>query len=312
MSDYSLDYAISHDAEAQLCTVSFRCFDTPNSVSIQNAAGENDANRVEDLLVQVRRMCLELHRLWSFSLPNSDVSRINDAYAGCEVHDHTACLIAAMKRFHELEPSYDFTIGPVSYLWKHAERVPAREALDEALSHVDANRIAVLGSSVNKADPAMQVDVGGAAKGYAADLIASFLRQAGVSCAYVDLGGNLYMMGKHPEGRPWRVSVRIPDGVGVERIVLELVDEAAVTSGSYERFVQIGDERYQHIIDAATGYPSKSDVVSATVVSSSALQADLLATTTCLLGSQGFESLAARWPSCRFVAITNDARVLRS
>ena len=100
--------------------------------------------------------------------------------------------------------------------------------------------------------------------------------------------------------------------VAARRTCLELTDEAAVTSGSYERFVEIDGRRYQHIVDASTGYPVESDVVSATVVAPHALEADLLATTACLVGSRGLPDLAMRHPACRFVVITDDARVLRA
>ena len=198
-SDYSNDYRIVHDRDAGSCAVFFRCFDTPNSICVYGIDGDFDAYRMEDLLVAARRTCLELHRLWSFTMPGSDVSRINCAVAATEVSEHTARLLSHMKEYHETEP-----------------------------------------------------------------------------------------------------------------IVLELTDEAAVTSGSYERFVEIDGRRYQHIVDASTGYPVESDVVSATVVAPHALEADLLATTACLVGSRGLPDLAMRHPACRFVVITDDARVLRA
>ena len=71
-------------------------------------------------------------------------------------------------------------------------------------------------------------------------------------------------------------------------------------------------KRYQHIIDPRTGWPSDSGIVSATVIADSSLQADMLATTTCLAGSEGFFELALRHPDCDFIAILADGTVLRS
>ena len=84
-----------------------------------------------------------------------------------------------------------------------------------------------------------------------------------------------------------------------------------MTSGSYERFVEIEGKRYQHLIDPNTGWPSESDIISATVIAGSSLQADMLATTACLAGSTGLEALANRHPDCSFIAILADGTVLR-
>ena len=271
MADYVGDFSISYDDAAGSCTIRFRCFDTPNSVSVYGCVAPD--YQTEDLLLSIRRRCLWFHRCWSFSLSGSDVARINAARDRVEVDDCTAQLLQAMKRFHDAEPAFDFTIGPVSYLWKHATAVPGADEVHAALEHVGANKVRIEGNIVVKDDPFVQVDVGGAAKGFAADAIVAMLREAGVASADVDLGGNLFMMGSHPSGRPWRVSVRDPRGEGpsASACVLEVTDRAVVTSGSYERFVEVDGVRYQHIVDARTGWPSTSRVVSAPVVAESAL-----------------------------------------
>ena len=84
------------------------------------------------------------------------------------------------------------------------------DELAAAMSHIGVSKITIDGDAVVKTDPCARVDVGGAAKGYVADRIAAVLRDAGVESADIDLGGNLFLMGNHPEGRPWRMAVRIP------------------------------------------------------------------------------------------------------
>lgn len=307
MADFSKDFQIAYDDARDACTIRFRCFDTPNSVTVFGSGAGLD---VEGVLLEVRRICLEFHRLWSFSLHDSDIARVNEPCERVQVDMRTALLISSMKLFHETEPAFDFTVGPVSLAWKHAERVPSAGELEEALSHVGADKVSVEGDVIAKDDPLVRIDVGGAAKGFVADAVAASLRTSGVASADIDLGGNLFMVGDHPEGRPWRVSVRIPDGITASPPIIEVRNQSVVTSGSYERFVEIGGKRYQHIIDVRTGWPSESDIVSATVVCASSLQADMLATTALLAGSDGFEELAARHRGCSFFAITEDAGVL--
>lgn len=318
MSDYSRDYSVSHDADAKSCTIRFRCFDTPNAVTVYDYGNDEEA---ESALLEVRRKCLELHSLWSFSLEGSEISRINERSPRTEVGFDTVALIGAMKCFHEREPLFDFTIGPLSYLWKHTTCLPSENDVEQALNHIGADKVRIEGPfqdaegcarfAVVKEDELLQIDVGGAAKGYAADLIANHVRSCGFGSANIDLGGNLYMIGSHPTGRPWRVSVRVPEGLPVGKTVVEVVDRSVVTSGRYERFVEIEGKRYQHIVDPTTGWPSESDIVSATVVSDSSLLADMLATTALLVGSNGLEALCERHPSCDFIAITADGAVLR-
>ena len=303
MADFSRDFQVAYDDECGSCTIRFRCFDTPNSVTLYGL----DFGKVEteDLLLEVRRTCLDYHRLWSFNFPKSDISRMNETVERVQVDERTARLVEAMKAFNAVEPSFDFTIGPVSFLWKHAASVPSDERITEALSHVGAGNVEVDGATVIKHDPAARIDVGGAAKGFVADELVAALRERGVERADIDLGGNLFLTGDHPSGRPWRVKVRIPEGFDVVAPIIEIENRSTVTSGSYERFVEIDGTRYQHIIDARTGWPCESDVVSATVVSSSSLEADLLATTACLVGSAGLDELSARHPACRFIVLTS-------
>ena len=310
MADFSKDFQVTYDDEHRSCEIRFRCFDTPNAVTLYEC--DPDCYQAEELLLAARRTCLDYHFLWSFTQMGSDVARLNAPFARVQVDSRTARLISAMKEFHGVEPAFDFTVGPVSFLWKHARRAPSDEMLAEALGHVGADKVRVEGDTVVKSDPLAQIDVGGAAKGFVADAVVADLRAAGVRHAEIDLGGNLFMMGDHPQGRPWRVAVRVPEGLAVERQVVEVEDRSVVTSGSYERFVEIDGKRYQHIVDARTGKPCESDIVSATVVARSSLQADLLATTACLLGSDGFDALSARHPECRFIAFTSDGDVLRS
>ena len=307
--DASSDFTLSLNAKETAYTLSFFCFDTPNYIKIY---GYNSADKdAEILLLDVWRDCLHMHELWSFSMPGSDIHRANRRDLECEVDQLTATLIQSMKDFHEQEPLFDFTVGPLSFLWKHAKRIPTQQRIEKAKESIGAEKVHVEGCHITKQGPYVKIDVGGAAKGAAADLIAASLRSKGIQSAEINLGGNLYLMGKHPEDRAWSVDVKIPEGVQAEAIRIEAEDESVVTSGSYERFVEIDGKIYQHIVDPRTGWPSTSDIVSATVVSKSSLYADMLATTTLLASSSGFDKLCARHPDCRIIAICSDGRILR-
>jgi len=309
MTDYSLDFDMRWSARPRGCSISFHCFDTPNRITVFDESLSRET--AERALLDARNLCLDLHRLWSFSRDDSDIARINGPALRVDVDPRTAELLGAMRSFHETEPLFDFTIGPVSYLWKNTNRLPDPEELERARQLVNAKHVAIEGTTVIKADARMRVDVGGAAKGFAADGIAALLPEYGFERADIDLGGNVYLLGNHPEGRPWRLEIHIPEGTNAPRTMLTLADASAVTSGTYERFATVDGKRYHHIIDPTTGMPSLSDIMSATVCCRSSLQADMLATTALLAGSNGLEALAARHGEAQFVAILETGRVLR-
>ena len=163
MADYSLDFQIRYDSERDSCSIFFRCFDTPNSVTV---FGLTEPDVIEPLLLGVRGACLGFHRLWSFSSADSDIARINGQAESIEVDQSTADLLREMIAFNRQEPLFDFTIGPVSLAWKRAQRVPTDEELADALVHVGVSKVTVDGTIIMKANPYLRVDVGGAAKGF--------------------------------------------------------------------------------------------------------------------------------------------------
>lgn len=217
-----------------------------------------------------------------------------------------------MRVFAEREPLFDFTIGQASYLWKRTSAVPSRDAISAALAHTGVGNVHVDGTVVRKDDPLLQVDVGAAAKGFAADEVARVLRAAGVRCADIDLGGNLYFIGQHPEKRPWVLEVDVPSGSSLPRVFFEASDCSVVTSSCFLRSREIEGTRYHHLIDPRDGYPSRSDIAVATVVSKRSLYADMLSTVAVLAGSAEFSALCARHADAGIVALTHAGDVLHS
>jgi len=116
--------------------------------------------------------------------------------------------------------------------------------------------IVVENNLVHSKNPAVKLDLGGYAKGYALDLASEYLRNHGVKNALINIGGNIIALGKHGEA-PWRVGIQHPRKPG-PIATLDLADGWAIgTSGDYQRYFELAGKRYCHVIDPRNGYPAQ-------------------------------------------------------
>lgn len=154
--------------------------------------------------------------------------------------------------------------------------------------------------------PTAGLDLGGIAKGWTVDRAASRLRKAGFHHFAVNAGGDLYAAGTQADGAPWTIGIEDPTEFGSDLLVLEARDRAVATSSvARRRWTQDGHARH-HLIDPRTGAPSTTDVLSATVVASSATRAEVLAKTALLLGSRdGLHFLRAQADAEGLLALAN-------
>lgn len=250
----------------------------------------------------------ELEQLFSAHISTSDVCRINEV-AGDHAVRVSAEVMTVLKTAREYAEksggAFDPTIGPLVSLWgigSENERIPSDSEIDAARSLVNW-QLLTLDETAGTAfleKAGMALDLGGIAKGFAADEIILLLKEAGVSSAIVDLGGNVYVLGSRPaddgksaSGDPWRVGIKDPfhpdEGAGLR---VDVADSSVVTSGNYERYFEESGVRYHHILDPETGRPAESGLVSCTITDSSSLIADVLSTSVFVLGKEkGLELL---------------------
>lgn len=248
-----------------------------------------EATCPESVLEQVEKRLVYFENIFSKTVPGSDVDTINNAMGvPVEIHPETADVIAQSIRYSEESNGlFDITIGGVVSLWDFKEGiVPNREDLDQALSHVDYRTIRLDGTTVQLLDPAASIDLGGIAKGYIADDIASLLRENGCESALINLGGNTYALGARPDGSPWQVGLQDPNEArGTAFAAAPVIDKSVVASGINERSFESAGRIYHHLLDPATGMPADNGLASVTVVSDSSLDGDACTTTAFLLGA---------------------------
>lgn len=159
-----------------------------------------------------------------------------------------------------------------------------------------------------------QLDLGGIAKGYAADLLRAQLEKEGVTSATLDLGGDVFVMGRKTDGGDWRIAVKDPADTESYLGVVSAADKFIVTSGVYERYFEENGVRYHHILDPKTGCPAESGLVSVTVLCENGAWADALSTACFVLGPDGAlalrDDLADQGADFELILVTDDGRVL--
>ncbi len=268
-------------APAQPLERTFFAMDTVMTLRLYEGGDENTLDQAE---ARVR----ELEAQWSVTEENSEICALNRG-GRAELSPETAELLgAALDMCRRTDGALDISTYPVLRAWGFTTgeySVPGGEAIAALLPLVDYGRVA-LEAGAAALPPGMEIDLGSVAKGYTGDALAALLKQGGAASALLDLGGNIQAVGSKPDGSPWRVAVRDPAGDGSVGVV-EVVDQAVVTSGGYERYFEEDGVRYWHIIDPATGWPARSGLTSVTVVGESGLLCDGLSTALFVMGREG-------------------------
>ena len=272
-----------------ICSVSvYRMKDDDGSVKA--ASGMKD--EANDAIEEAFSVCKDLEDLLSRTRADSDISRINAAKGEwTEVSDTTAEVIRKGLEFSELSGgAFDISIGGVTKLWDfHAAegeaKLPDEAKLSEAVKHVDYRKVRVDGNRVRLGDPDSELDLGGIAKGYIGDKMAEVLGQKGVVSATVNLGGNVICIGKKTDDDDFVVGVETPFSDRTEIIgKIKAADKTLVTSGVYERRIEVDGKTYHHILDTKTGWPVKTDLDAVTLIADRGRSADIDALSTiCLI-----------------------------
>ena len=257
-------------------------------------------------------VCSDYEKVLSKTIETSDISRINNADGeATEVSREAIEIIEKGLHYGDLSGgAFDITIGKATDLWDFHDnpetgheggQIPSQEALNEAVSHVDYKAVQVDGNRVKLTDSDAEINLGGIAKGYIADKVASYLEERGVTSAVVDLGGNIVVIGgksgslvcgdsaDYEQMAPFNIGIADPTSKTGDLLgIMPCTDKTVVTSGTYERYFEQDGVKYHHILDPETGYPIDTDVLSVTIISDRGNSADCdgLSTTCLALGME--------------------------
>ena len=266
--------------------------------------GEEEAKAREAAAVLGRRF-QEQHREWHAWEPSA-LTALNAAIARGESHTVPDHLLPLLRQSQSLDREsgglFNPAIGGLIALWGfHSDErpngpPPTPESIEAwRASTPSMADLTIDGNRVTSANPKVQLDLGGFAKGYAVDRAIEALRGMGIRNAIVNAGGDLRAIGDK-QGEPWRVGVRHPQGTGVLAAIEVSGDESVFTSGNYERYNEHEGVRYAHILDPRTGRPVEG-ITSVTVIHDNGAEADAAATALVVAGAERW------WETARAMGI---------
>jgi thiamine biosynthesis lipoprotein len=220
---------------------------------------------------------------------DSLTSRINRSAGdpdGVIVDDETAALLDYADTAHrESGGLFDITSGSLRRAWDfRSGRLPSRAEIAELLPRIGWEKLRWERPRLVLPEAGMEVDFGGFGKEYAADRAAALCGERSVRHGLVDLGGDLAVIGPHPDGSPWRVGIRHPRAPGSAIATLSVAAGGIASSGDYERFMIVDGVRYGHILDPRSGWPVEG-LAGVTVAASHCLLAGTATTVAMLKGA---------------------------
>ena len=256
------------------------------------------------LLDEAETLIGSLEEQVSVTDEHSDIYAIDHTGSGSLSGNAAELMEQALELCRRTGGALDISVYPIVRAWGFTTgsyQVPDEETIQSLLPLVDYTQIQYdAATGVVTLPEGMEIDLGSVAKGYAGQLAAQMLREHGVQSALLNLGGNVQTVGTKPDGSPWQIGIKDPQGEDA-MMVLSVEDQAVVTSGGYERYFEQDGQTYWHIMDPSTGHPADSGLLSVTIVGKQGIICDGLSTS---LFVMGLEKAADLWAqSCDFEAV---------
>ena len=252
-------------------------------------------NEAEEISSQAISEIDRLEKKYSRYRGDSIATVINNSAGskqGVEVDDETARLLNyAHVGFEQSDGLFDITSGILRKAWNFRSNVlPNQSEINTLLPLIGWNKIEWNPPSLRLPEVGMELDFGGYVKEYAADVAANYCLQAGIEGGLVNLGGDICIIGPHPNGNAWKVGIRHPRNPSIPMSFVFLSKGGLASSGDYERFMIVKGVRYGHILNPKTGWPVNS-LASASVYAEQCVVAGTSSTIAMLKG----ENHGVRW-----------------
>jgi FAD:protein FMN transferase len=222
-----------------------------------------DAPQGQALADQVIADVRRLEARYSRYRDDSDLSAINRVAAEggvIEVDAETAALLDyAHTCYQQSDGLFDITSGILRRAWRFSSgELPDPSLIEQLRERIGWHHVQWQAPMLAFQMPGMELDFGGIVKEYAVDRAAGLLQQAGVQHGFINLGGDVSVIGPQPDGSPWRIGIRHPRKPAGMLATIELRSGALASSGDYERCIVVDGVRYGHILNPRSGWPVRT------------------------------------------------------
>ncbi len=285
--------------------------DTVSTVTVEYLKSDKTIDEVNRDLNNINKILLNIEKEFSIEqtlymasngILESTLMKINNASGKNKINvsDEFIHVLSLAQDIYKLsDGGFDPSIGPLTRLWDISGKtelsedeiiIPTKIEINNVLDLVDYNNVEIDTNSntVYLSKEGMMLDLGGIAKGYAADKVMEYLKQLGYTYISVNLGGNLLLYGSskiyESLGKKVYSYIQNPFNTSTTIIQTDITNVSIVTSGIYERYIEKDDIKFHHILDPKTGYPIDNELVMVTIIGSNSCMSDGLSTGVFSLG----------------------------
>lgn len=299
---YSYNYAqstpIKIDGKAQGTTYHITYFDAKN----------------RNFQSEIIKILADFDLSVSTYIPNSIISKINSNVKNIKVDTYfKTCFKKAKQVWNDTYGAFDPTVFPLVNAWGFGpgKKLKIEQTkIDSILKFVGFEKIILKGNHIIKKDPRVCLDFNAFAQGYSVDVISDFLKSKKINAFIVEIGGEVYANGKKTDGSNWNVGIETPiDNKSSENPLIatvKLYNLALATSGNYRKFTIENGIKFAHHIDPKTGYPTKNNLLSASIFSKKCITSDANATGVLVMGLEKAKTFLSNHPEMNAYLIYSD------
>lgn len=283
-------------------------------------------NDAQSIKTQIESLLQEVNDGMNHYLPNSLITQFNNSENGetfnfseIEARHFYKNIEASQQVVKETSNHFDPTVGPLVNYWKFGPdgkynlTTIDSTKVDSLMEIVGFNRITLNKKdtvfSIDKSDPRVALDFSAIAKGYGVDAIAELLESKGIKNYYIDIGGENRVAGMNNKDIPWVLAINTPkEDAGIKdwSKVISITDKAIATSGNYRNVYEIDGIKVSHTINPFTGYPERSNLLSATIIHDECMYADAYATACMVMGLEKAQQFVNTHPEVSYLFLYSD------
>ncbi|WP_339838290.1 FAD:protein FMN transferase [uncultured Flavobacterium sp.] len=297
---FSQQESIKIEGEAQGTTYHISYFDSQN----------------RNFQPEIEKILADFDKSVSTYLPTSIISRINNNDKNVKIDKYfKACFKKAKEVWKNTNGAFDPTVYPLVNIWgfgPEKKQIIEKNKIDSVLEFVGFELIKLKRNRIVKIDSRVKLDFNAFAQGYSVDVVSEFLNSKKIDSYLVEIGGEVYAKGKKPDNSNWTVGIEKPldnkEATNPLKAIIKLENIGIATSGDYRRYTIENGIKYAHHIDPKTGYPTKNNLLSATIFSNECITSDATATGILVMGIEKAKLFLESRPEIQAYLIYSDEK----